>query len=387
MASFFNKKSGGEIPKLLCVQIESGQKVWYRLNGLDGAIEQIAADNFIPESAYFSLTNDDYRRKATESLSNKAATSLVSRTIETMDSVVVINRSKHGFVYGTTKTRLADESVSAPPIPLMIALDALIGNKGIAGPAIIGIVFEKDGLSLLFALDDSKHKIEDNKTKYQISISNENIEGSAIAFASMMNLPEEAPLYLFTKRDLLAASKHFAPYPMDGGFEALVVSKVLPGITAISVLASCGLWGWVYWQQNELESVQAQILEEQAAEDAANRQIAAIIENNPIGITKSISLDFTKGLSEAEAFYIPNSKVESDLSITSRIHTVALSYRNNRTKTLNDINNREKFDLALTRVAPEGCRLTGITFMGNMNEIKSKYACTNNPAPLARFGF
>ncbi|MCX7103624.1 MAG: hypothetical protein NTX38_19595 [Methylobacter sp.] len=106
MASFFNKKSGAEVPKLLCVQIESGQKVWYRLNGAAGPIEHITTDDFIPDSPYLSLINDDFRRKAAESLSNKDATSLVSRSIETMDSVVVINRSKQGWVYGTTKTRL-----------------------------------------------------------------------------------------------------------------------------------------------------------------------------------------------------------------------------------------------------------------------------------------
>lgn len=387
MASFLNKKSGAEVPKLLCVQIESGQKVWYRLNGAVGPIEHITTDDFIPDSPYLSLINDDFRRKAAESLSNKNATSLVSRSIETMDSVVVINRSKQGWVYGTTKTRLDDEDITAPPIPLMIAVDALIANKGIAGPAIVGIVFEKDGLSLLFALDNDKLKYDDSKPKHQISISNENIEGSAIAFASMMNLPEDVPLYLFQKDELLSAPKAFTTYPMDGGLRATFVGKVLPSVAMLSVVGAAGLWGWVAWQQGQIDSVQSQISIEQAAEDTANKKIAAIIESNPIGIVKSISLDISKAFTEAESLWILGSKFESDLSTTNRIHTVSLNYRDNRTKSLGDINDQDKFEMALTRVAPEGCRLTGIIFAGNMNEIKSKYACTNSPSPLARFGF
>ena len=387
MAGIFNKKSRAEVPKLLCVQIESGHKVWYRLNGVDEPIEHIAEDDFIPDAPYLSLINDDFRRKAIESLSNKAATSLVSRSIETMDSVVVINHSKKGWVYGTTKTRLDDESVTAAPIPLMMAVDALIANKGIVGPAIVGVVFEKDGLSLLFALDDGKLKNEESKSRYQISISNENIEGSAVAFASMMNLPEDVSLYLFEKEELLLAPKSFTAYPMDGGLDALFVGKVLPGMAALSVVTAAGLWGWVTLQQNQIDSIQAQISIEQLAEEAANKQIAAIIEGNPVGVVKSISLDISKAFLEAETLWISDSKFESELSTTNRVHTVTLNYRNNRTKTLDDINSQDKFELALTRTAPEGCRLTGITFAGNMNEIKSKYACTSSPGPLARFGF
>ena len=174
---------------------------------------------------------------------------------------------------------------------------------------------------------------------------------------------------------------------MDGGFRTAFIDKVLPSVAALSVVGAVGLWGWVAWQQGQIDSVQMQISIEQAAEDTANKQITAIIESNPIGIVKSISLDISKAFTEAESLWILGSKFESDLSTTNRVHTVSLNYRDNRTKSLDDINDQDRFEIALTRTAPEGCRLSGIIFAGNMNEIKSKYACTNSPSPLARFGF
>lgn len=387
MSNFFKKKSGAAIPRFLCVQIESGHKVWYQINGIDGVIEHITAENFSPNSPYLSLINDDYRRKATESLSNSAATSLVARSVETMDKIVVINQSKQGWVYGTTASRLDNEDPLASPIPLMTVVDALIAQQNIAGPAVIGVIFEKDGLSLLFAVEDAKQKHEDTKTRYQISINNENLESSAISFASMMNLPEDVPMHFFSKDQLFKSTRAFPSYPIGSGLSTSSIGKYLPILAAVSVVGAAGLWGYVYFQQAQIENVNDQISIEHAKEASANKDIASVIEDNPTGFIKTVSLDINKAFAEAEALWIAGSKFESELSTATRVHTVSLNYRNNRTKTLNDINDQEKFETALTRLAPEGCRLTGITFAGNMNEIKSKYACTNSPNTLARFGF
>lgn len=379
-ASGLLKRKRSYAPRLLCVQIETGQKKWYRL-AIGERVEPIEDEEFIPDGPYFSVTNDDYRVEAPQRMTNGQATSLVARTLDTMDRVLVVNRSDRGAVYGTTLMRMSGEAEDALPVPLVMAVDAKLREAGQRAPLIAVVVFEKMGLAIFFAYNES------GVLRHQVALSTENAEGSAYAFANTCGLPDTTPTILFRKDDILAIQEALPAFPTGGGLGSISLSKVLPVASRVAVIVALGTGGWAWSQYHAIQDIRGQIDEQHALEASANGRITNAVTQNPVGFAQALSADWKKALEEAAALWVAGGKSDSQIEYRTSTHIVTMPFKYGRGDSLAAIADDNAVYASLDKKPPQGCRRTSIEFTGNLYEVKSKYSCMGSLSNIARFGF
>lgn len=380
--SIFGNKSTVNVPNLICLQIETGAKIWYLLSHRSGAIEEITDEAYVPDAPYLSLTTDDLRFETTVKLNRSNAKSLIERNFDTLGTAaLVINNSAKGVVYGTTATRMAGETAEALPSPMIMLADDYLRRLNKTSPVMLGIVFKENTLAILLAYTST------GKVQFQVALSSDNLQATAYAFSAHCGLTDDVEIIYATKEDVFNGVRTVPPYPLGGGLAALNLNKILPAISRLSVAGAIGLGCWGYYLNVQLTEVDSQIISEKAKDSESQSKNAELFKNNPTAIAQMLSADWKKGFDDVGSLYVDGSVAESFIDTQSVTHTIITAFKTGNRKGLVDLVSDNLITETLNKATPDGCRRVSVEFSGGLNEVKSKYSCVGAHNNLSRFGF
>lgn len=378
--------ASSKLPAYLCVQIESGQKLWFEFDHKADTIKQIAQDEdneFVPDKPYFSITTEDHRIETPKTLKNQKAQSELARAQDSMDGVVIINESSRlGAVYGTTKSRIAGENIEGMPSPFVFLVDKYLKTHGKTDrPLLISVVIEQGGLAIFFAYTSTGNVL------HQVALSMPDAYQGATSFSSRIGLDANAELLSLTKEDLFKGVSQVPVYPKGGGLANLNLNKILPVASRLAALGALGLGGYAFYLDHQIASLNEQIITQQQMLSQATQSISKHFYENPVGISSALSVDWVKAFAEVEALWVEESIAESNIDQQAVSHVISLNIKPGKPRTLSGLIKKELIAETLEKTLPAGCQRTAVEFGGNLNEIKSKYSCMGRVDSINRFGF
>lgn len=387
-------------PSKICVQIETGQKIWYELHR-DKPVSQIysSKDDADEESLesraerasghYISVTKEDFRVTFKKPVNAKDAKSAVIRASDSTDELSIINESKAGAAYGTSLGRLRDESGEIISVfPLFQISDLILkssdhpaGEKGL----VVYQLANADGHDLLVFVNISDLGV----MTYKAAIFEEDSEKAITLHKNASGFDETVKTYAVDK-DLLYAALDSLPvtaYPVVVSLMSMHnINIITPYIAAVCVAGVVGVGAWSFSIASELSSVRQQQTESQEKITGINTQIDGILTKNPAGYAKLTSVDFEKVFTESEMLYLPTSTMMVKAQPLLRTYEMTLPIKSGNVWTLSSINDKDVITEAMTRKVTAPCAVGSIIFTGDLNEIKASYSCPSSNSDLRALG-
>ena len=376
----FNPALRKATPPCLLARLENGVEVIFILHG-DGRAERVQE---VPESCslILSATVDDLRLVLPEALPYADAKSRLIRETASYEKLGVVSAGL--AVYGTQTARIAEAHANGKRLaPLSALADRLAMRHQAALPAVTGFVFGEDAegamaIAVFFA------QLADGKTKTYLSISPENLHAIYLSFITSLGLPEETEPVVFTQAESMAGLAGFyAAYPAEDDVLGIPAPLIWRGALATSAVLCMLAGGWWWEATSTLGSLKAETAQ---ARTRLSRHVDAIghaIAGDLPGFNRLMGLAPRQGLSDAEALYLPGSRVESTLSAADSQHDVFVPLRLRATDASDDPDARSLTTaFALSR---RGCQRTDLDYSGALDEIRIRFRCPGGNAAAAPF--
>lgn len=399
MSLFSQKKKVS--PSKICVQIETGQKIWYELSrdkpvsqifsskdaeeddSLEGKADRAAAGHYI------SATKEDFRVTFKKGVDTKEANSAVIRASDSTDTLSVINESKSGAAYGTPLSRLRDDSREIISVfPLFQISDLILGSSNHPSGEKGLIVYQlanADGHDLLVFVNISDLGV----MTYKAAIFEEDSEKAITLHKNASGFDEAVKVYVVDK-DLLFSALDSLPvkaYPVVVSLLSMHnINIITPYIAATCLAGVVGVGAWSFSISSELSNIREQQTESQAKISEINSRIDGVLLKNPAGYSKLTSVDFDKVFLESETLYLPTSTLMVKATPLSRAYEMTIPIKSGNVWTLSSINDKDLIEEALTRKVEPPCSVSSIIFTGDLNEIKASYSCPSINSDLRALG-
>lgn len=324
-------------------------------------------------NAIVSYTEDDFYLKTSTKLSdNKLSTQFVLKA-EASPNCKIINHSLSGFAYGTPNTRfeLSDKKLSVYPLLELLNLN-LSGkdNYDVAG----FLIGNNNEILILTCYD------EDGEIVLSVSADVDDIKSQMDNFAMASKVRDDYKHIIFDHNEFFSILEQAVPYPNYASFYGIKADVIWAGLIALSVGGLLLMGSTYLYQQNKINSLKKNVANITLEKDELIAKTAEIASSHIPNIIKASTVDFNAFFLNAESLWSEPSYLESNVLKNVESHTLHLDISNTSKTTNYQINNFYEVNL------PTNCLLENTKIKGNLNEITTKYNCSNPNSDFVDFG-
>ena len=356
---------------IFSVEIETGQRSFYRVDFGNNKVERIDEGSIDPESTVLTAYRDDWRLETDRAISNKSATSLLARELELFDQLTVVNKSRdRNTVYATKKSRILE--VPWDQTPITAVLDRMI-EKDAQRPTVVGVAFGDLDVIVLFYYPENGLITE---KEMQVSLQTRSSESAINSFAAKHHTPD-APTKIFEIEEFASALRNTPAlaYPKHLTILGLSYQQALIYSTAAAWTVALAVGGWGGLEYAGKVSIENEIDTLHIETDQKVKQTGEELVTKVESLAEFTSIQFDEGLKTADLLRPPGGKVRAKLLPTSFSYTVHVPMKRKRDKSALQIQSLNRAFKALNTQPPEGCSHTGTNIAGGLDEIKTGYLC------------
>lgn len=376
---------GGSKAVNILVELEDGRKVSWALTKT--GLVQLEDGEISGRTLSFSAR--DHRYGTESALTAAAAQSLALS--ELGEDVRIVNASKQfRAVYATTTERTKEfGSAEVGPGLLVVEAAGSSSEEASATDRILGVqLLSQDGtlgLVVLYHLGPNGEA-----SSPQITVNPGDLSFVLAQFVSARRLDEDTTrVALLNNTDLLEAVASFKAYPTQAQFFGLPVSKVLNGVTALSVVAAVAAGAYAGLGYTEKLAAESARVRAQSALKTAKESTTAKLDSSVVSFSRTQALELNAALDLANALWIPGTTIVLDSTTERNVYMVRMpmvrsSAVAGRPSVL-DRTTEDQVQALATLPMPEGCSKSLINFSGALNAAQVTVECQGNPGPLPSY--